>query len=192
MQDNGRARGKSNTVLIAIRLQLTPKCDIYSSVKTNSLDFTTGLRMSVSLADFSRPAADRWDSWGAWLSLGCVVHCLAGPLVLLLVPMQLASWIWAPAIHFVVAVATIGLMLAAVIPGYREHGRPAIPFLATLGSGLILLGSLWPCGVECSLREINDLTQIPALELFVASWTPLGAGLLASMHVLNRRLRRWA
>ncbi len=149
--------------------------------------------MSISLAGESRPALDRRDAFGALLSLGCIAHCLAAPLALLLVPVQLALWVWSPAAHAVIAVISVGLVLAAVRPFERTQVSPLIPFLATLGCGLILLGGIWPCSGLCELETgLSAYGRMSVVQLFASTWTPLGAGCLVGMHLLNSRSRKIA
>lgn len=153
--------------------------------------------MSISLTEESRSTSEWFDLWGTWLSAACVLHCLAAPLILLLVPVQMASWIWSPATHAVVAVFTVLLVVAAVLPSWSEHRHPAIPFLATLGCGFILLGMLWPCAGVChggpsTWQQFVTMRNFWTAETFASLWTPFGALSLVVMHLFNVRLRRQA
>ena len=146
--------------------------------------------MSMSLTDDEPLAVGEWDKWGAWLSAGCVVHCLAAPVLLTLVPVQLASLVWSPVVHLLVACLSVAVVLAAVVPAYLSHRHPLVPFLATVGCGFVLLGCLWPCAAECglSLAWQNGVAGV-SRETFIALWTPAGALSLVAAHVFNSRLR---
>lgn len=147
--------------------------------------------MSASILS-DQPDSRYADAWGAALSLGCVIHCLAAPALLLVIPAQLATWFWSPTVHAVVAAFTACFVLAAIGPGYRRHERPIIPFLATLGCGLVVLGSLVPCGLACELSTgALAWSRWFTIDGLVASWTPLGAALLVVTHLWNGRLSRF-
>ncbi len=133
----------------------------------------------------------RADVWGAMLSLGCVLHCLAAPLALVLLPLQLGAWLWSPAAHAVVAIGTTWLVGLAVVPGYREHRRPEIPFLATLGCGLVILASLRQCSSGCDpWRCLTMIGTNPSPDALITLATPVGAAIVLLTHVLNVRWRR--
>ncbi len=131
------------------------------------------------------------DLWGMLLSLGCVLHCLAAPVALIWLPLQTVAWMWSPALHAVVAVVTMVLVGCAVAPGYRRHQRPEIPFLATLGCGLVVLGSLWPCSLNCDpWLCLSGADAASTATAFASWWTPAGAILLVVMHAYNSLLSR--
>ena len=79
------------------------------------------------------------DLWGQALSLLCLVHCLATPIVLMLAP-ALAGFLggWHP-------VLLAGVMLTAAwafVPGYRYHRSKAVLGFALGGVTLLATGVL--------------------------------------------------
>lgn len=105
------------------------------------------------------------------LSIGCLVHCLALPLVIALLPAT-ASWLDVPeGFHLWAVLTAVPISLYMLLTSYRGHGDP-VPLL--LGSnGLTLMA--------CAL-----LTQAALMETAVTS---AGAFLLAGAHLVNWRLR---
>ncbi|MDX1966564.1 MAG: MerC domain-containing protein [Planctomycetaceae bacterium] len=135
----------------------------------------------------------RADLWGALLSLGCVVHCLAAPLALVLLPLQIGTWLWSSTAHAVVAFGTTWLVGIAIAPGYREHRRPEILFLATLGCGLVILASLRQCSSGCDpWRCLSTFSSSPSADALITLATPVGAAIVLLTHMLNLRWRRLA
>lgn len=83
------------------------------------------------------------DRLGISASLLCVVHCLAAPFLLLLLPA--AGAIWAhPSVHWVLALLVVPLALWVLFNGYRKHGNRLTLIAATLGALLILAGLISP------------------------------------------------
>lgn len=154
-------------------------------------------RQSLSPRNLTFEAPDgsslRADLWGALLSLGCVVHCLAAPLALVLLPLQIGTWLWSSTAHAAVAIGTTWLVGMAIAPGYREHRRPEILFLATLGCGLVILASLRQCSSGCDTwRCLSTFSSNPTPDALITLATPIGAAIVLLTHVLNLRWRRLA
>ncbi|QHL91982.1 MerC family mercury resistance protein [Sphingomonas changnyeongensis] len=102
----------------------------------------------------------------------CLVHCLALPLVALMLPM-LAAWVaWPEAFHLWAFAFAVPTSLVALALGVRGHRRAA-PLLAG-GAGLALLAA----GVAADVPE-------PAETLL----TVAGALALARAHLVNWRSR---
>ncbi|OYW13884.1 MAG: hypothetical protein B7Z55_16250 [Planctomycetales bacterium 12-60-4] len=70
------------------------------------------------------------------------------------------------------------------------HRRPEIPFLATLGCGLVILGSLRQCTIGCDPWQCLMIGSSPAPETLIALGTPIGAVVLVATHLLNAHWRR--
>lgn len=90
------------------------------------------------------PTGSSWsDVVGITASLACVVHCLAAPFLLLLLPS--AGSIWAhPAAHWLLAALVLPLALWVIFRGYRVHGRRLALVAAGLGAALIVAGLVIP------------------------------------------------
>lgn len=144
----------------------------------------------------SRPFRTRWhprlDRVGAWLAMGCAVHCVTLPLLLAFVPasmlalqswshpahgvmtalLTMSRWEWA----FAVLASTVAL--SSTVLGWRRHCCGSPMALAVMGGALLLSASLY----------------VPLKESIV--WhgvaTLAGGALLATAHLRNRRLSRQA
>lgn len=109
------------------------------------------------------------DLWGQALSLICLVHCLATPIVLMLAP-ALAGFLggWHP-----VLLAGVVLTAAwAFVPGYRYHRNKSVLILAAGGVSLLAIGVL-------------------AFHAWFAAETVMtvsGAALMLAAHWKNRQL----
>lgn len=82
------------------------------------------------------------DRLGVALSGLCLVHCLALPVLISLMP-ALSFWLpttsWMHPVLIAVALPVTGTALWA---GYRRHGQPAPPLLGAMGLLLLILGAL--------------------------------------------------
>jgi hypothetical protein len=126
--------------------------------------------------------ADRSSSWdwvGQILSALCIVHCVALPLVLGLLPAAMAEVLHGEAVHRGLLVFVVCTAGAAFWPGFRLHRRVSVLALAGVGLGLLGTGAfLFPEGRG---------------GLFAAAETGLTLGggvLLAFAHLRNRVLCR--
>ena len=111
---------------------------------------------------------DRLDRVGITLSGLCLIHCLAGLLLVTVLGVG-GQWMLAPEIHriglalaIVVGVFTIGL-------GVVRHGRMGPMILGTVGLALMTAGLFADHGVEEAVFTIG------------------GVVLLAGAHILNLR-----
>lgn len=111
---------------------------------------------------------DRLDRVGITLSGLCLIHCLAGLLLVTVLGVG-GNWLLAPEIHrvglafaIVVGVFTIGL-------GVFRHGRMGPMVLGTLGLALMTTGLFVDHGVQEMVFTVS------------------GVILLASGHILNLR-----
>jgi hypothetical protein len=119
--------------------------------------------------DSHRHPSTTGDVLGQALSLLCLVHCMATPLLLMLAP-TLAGFLggWHP-------VLLGGVVLTAAwafVPGYRYHRSKAVLALAGAGVALLAIGVL----------AFHDHF---ALE---TAMTVTGAGMMLSAHWKNRQL----
>jgi hypothetical protein len=113
----------------------------------------------------------RWDTLGMIVSLACVAHCLAVPIVLGMLPALGLTFLAKDGVHEVLAVVVLAVALLAFVPGYRAHGLRHVPALGALG--VVLLTSA---------------AFAPGLGLLAESMvTALGGVVLVTAHVLNRR-----
>ncbi len=113
----------------------------------------------------------RWDTLGMIVSVACVAHCIAVPLVLGLLPAFGLSFLAKDGLHEVLAVVVLLVAILAFVPGYRVHRLRHVPVLGALGVSLL-----------------SGAAFAPGLSVLVESGlTALGGTLLVAAHVLNRR-----
>ena len=111
------------------------------------------------------------DLLGQALSLICLVHCIATPVVLMLAP-ALAGFLggW----HPVLLVGVVGTAAWAFIPGYRFHRNNSVLLLALGGVALL--------GTGVTFFHDNFLAE--------TAMTVAGAGLMLWAHWKNRQLAK--
>jgi len=83
------------------------------------------------------------DKLGMAASLACAIHCLAAPLLLLLLPA--AGSVWAhPSVHWILAALVLPLALIVVYRGYRRHRRRSAMVAAVSGAACIAAALVMP------------------------------------------------
>lgn len=74
-----------------------------------------------------------WDRLGVGVSLLCLVHCLALPVI--------ASGVWLVIphedVHLWLFFVLVPLVLLSAIPGYRHHRRKSVLWLFGLGTAMV-------------------------------------------------------
>ncbi|MDP3783823.1 MAG: MerC domain-containing protein [Sphingopyxis sp.] len=119
------------------------------------------------------------DLLGITLSLTCLVHCLALPLLILLAP-ALGTWIAMPEwVHAAILMLALPAAIFAMKDGWRRHGRALPAMLAATGVGFLAAG----------LAAHEGWLALPDLESTDRLLTSLGAVALATAHLLNWRWR---
>lgn len=122
------------------------------------------------------------DLVGIGLSLTCLVHCLALPLLILLAP-ALSRWIALPeGVHAAILLLALPAASIAMTDGWRHHRRLVPGILAAMGLGLLVLG--------LSAHEGWIAVADPAASDQLL--TSAGALSLAAAHLFNWRWRHRA
>lgn len=121
-----------------------------------------------------RTAQEITDKFAISLSLLCAMHCLALPVMLVLLPSLTALQLDNEAFHHRMLVAVLPTSIYALVMGCKKHKRYQLLFLGFTGLTLLVLAVL--------LGE--DITG----EYGEKTLTVLGATLIASGHYLNFRL----
>lgn len=117
------------------------------------------------------------DLTGIVLSLTCLIHCLALPLILLLAP-ALSRWIALPeGVHAAILLLALPAATIAMRDGWRRHRRLAPAVLAVAGLSLLALG--------LSAHEGWIAVANPAAADRLL--TSVGALALAAAHLVNWR-----
>jgi hypothetical protein len=120
-----------------------------------------------------RPA----DLMGIGLSLACLVHCLALPLLILFAP-ALSRWVAAPEwMHAAILLLALPAAIAAMFAGWRRHARAVPAAAAAAGLGLLAAG----------LAAHDGWIAVADPEIADRLLTSIGALTLALAHLLNWR-----
>ena len=129
------------------------------------------------------------DLTGIFLSLTCLIHCLALPLAILIAP-ALSRWIALPeGVHAAILLLALPAAVIAMRDGWRRHRRLSPAILAATGLGLLALGlSAHEGWIAAADPEAADrlLTSAGALTL-AAAVTPAPVD---KMRGGGHRLRR--
>ena len=119
------------------------------------------------------------DLTGILLSLTCLIHCLALPLILLLAP-ALSRWIALPeGVHAAILLLALPAAALAMRDGWRRHRRLVPAVFAVAGLSLLALG--------LSAHEGWIAVANPAAADRLL--TSAGALALAAAHLVNWRWR---
>jgi len=114
----------------------------------------------------------RLDRWGLVLSGVCLVHCLALPLSVLLLP-TLSPWLagHAHGVHWVLLSLALVVSSSAWRQGYRHHQQALVPVIGACGLGLMMLAVS---------HLLGPRSEVPL--------TLVGAAIVAVSHLLNLRV----
>lgn len=139
------------------------------------------------------------DRTGVIASIGCAVHCMVAPLVLLLAPALGGIWVH-PGTHLAIAALVLPVAAFALRRGLRAHGRRWIAIAGVLGMALVAVGTLLPfvghtahaagetCQDCCPTLVVDEHSGDYRLHLPPASIvTFLGGALLVTAHFANLR-----
>lgn len=119
------------------------------------------------------------DLTGVGLSLACLIHCLALPLLILLAP-ALGQWIALPeATHAAILLLALPAAWIAMGGGWRRHRRAAPALLAIIGLALLTAG----------LAAHEGWLAVAGRETADRWFTSAGALTLAAAHLANWRWR---
>jgi hypothetical protein len=111
------------------------------------------------------------DRFAIVLSSLCLVHCLATPLLLLLLPAASLTFAFPDSFHLWMLLTAIPVSLFALRAGHRHHGLMLPTLLAFTGLCLLGYGAIFVATAN-----------------FELVFTALGALFLAAAHLWNARL----
>lgn len=114
-----------------------------------------------------------WDKIGICASGLCLIHCLATPILLFLIPSFEFSEHIDHHIHEIFAVVVVTSIMLAVYPNCRRHGHKDIIAIAFLGVVFILSAVFF--------RSLPEVVH--------HSMTITGSLLLITAHVKNMKVR---
>lgn len=113
------------------------------------------LRSGRPIATSEFAAMHRLDRWGVWASVACAIHCLAAPLLFLLLPTLAPVWSH-PSSHALIATGVLPLAGTVLWRGYRLHRRAWIAAAAILGGSFIVAGCVLPFLGEGGAAAVGD------------------------------------
>ncbi|MEN0057332.1 MAG: MerC domain-containing protein [Bdellovibrio sp.] len=115
----------------------------------------------------------RWDKVGIFLSTLCALHCLATPLLILILPVlgEVFEQEW---VHVLMALFVVPIGLYAFWSGYQHHRQKSVLALGLIG--LVLVG-----GASVMPHEWIDFLGHDLVTITGSVFLILG-------HVLNRRV----
>ena len=130
------------------------------------------------------------DRVGIGLSLLCLVHCIATPFLIGLIPMGAALGFWQHGFHqvFLAVVPTVALL--AFIPGWKRHGDARVWYYSAAGITFMALGvAVAEVFGHASSHEAGHHHFAFSRELFYELiLTVLGGACLIRAHLINRSL----
>lgn len=142
------------------------------------------------------------DRTGVCASVGCALHCMVAPLLLIAAPALGGIWVH-PAAHLSIAGLVVPIAAFALRSGYRKHGSRWIVALGSVGMLLVLLGAFWPfwfagdgavsdaagcCHDCCPTVVVDGVTGERSLRIPPASIITLLGGIgLVTAHLGNLR-----
>ncbi len=83
------------------------------------------------------------DNLGIAASVLCLIHCIAMPFILALLPFMGLSFLESEEAHWVLAFFIIGFALVAIFPAYLKHKRPGILSAMIVGMLLVVFGAFF-------------------------------------------------
>jgi hypothetical protein len=111
------------------------------------------------------------DIIGFSVSALCALHCFAVPLVVALTTFTGLAFLEDPFLEKIILTMSAVLGLLSLVPSYNRYHKHPKP-LTYFAAGIVLIG--------LSRLEVHEVWEI--------SMTSVGATLVASAHIINRRL----
>lgn len=137
------------------------------------------MNAAADISELATPRGERSaaDAAGVALSVACGVHCLATPILLLVLP-SLGEAFHSPIVHGVIAVGVTAIAAFALWRGYRRHRNP-LPLVLGLAGVL----TVWSALLIPHEAHAHDGFDLPTGSIV----TMLGSLLLIAGHVINIR-----
>lgn len=126
----------------------------------------------------------RLDQLAVILSASCLVHCLLGPALIVLLPVLGSTIVADSEFHVWLLMPILPISGIALMLGYARHGRREVWLLGGLGIATLAIGALM---FHVLGHEDGHAHSISLAERL---WTSAGGLLLAVAHILNYRYCR--
>jgi hypothetical protein len=114
------------------------------------------------------------DTLGITASTICIIHCMAMPFVIGMLPLLGWQFLEGKTAHHVLAAFVFTFALTAVVPGYLKHRRREVLAAMLLGLGLVLYATFAPAAI------LPDNLELPLITM--------GNIILVATHWRNRSL----
>ncbi len=106
----------------------------------------------------SQPSVHRTlDRTGVIASVGCAIHCMVAPALLLIAP-TLGGWWVHPATHLAIAALVLPIAASALWRGYGVHRQCWIVGVGALGMILITVGVVLPWLAPSDVNAVTGCT----------------------------------
>ena len=136
------------------------------------------------------------DKLSICLSVCCILHCIALPFLILLIPSVASLWINDESVHVVLVMLAVPISLFAMGISLRKHHNYKCIALAGIGLALLVLAIFMHDisfgGEHTNIEHGNDEHGHEGLggigETLETVFTVLGGLILLSAHFLNIRL----
>ena len=147
------------------------------------------------------------DRTGICASIGCAVHCMIAPVLLIFAPVLGGMWTH-PVSHLAIAALVLPIAAFALRRGFRHHNRRWVLGVGTVGMALVLFGAALPfwlatgevhaagtsdvhhaaCHECCPSLAVDEATGAWSLRVPPASIITLLGGIgLVTAHFANLR-----
>lgn len=128
------------------------------------------------MSNYTNALQSMADKASIGLSVLCALHCLALPLVVVLLPSLVALGLEDESFHLWLVIVVIPVSAYALVMGCSKHRRMGVLYIGLLGMGILCLAPF--VGHEF-LGELGEKLL-----------TLIGAVLIAATHIRNYRLCR--
>lgn len=118
----------------------------------------------------------KWDGWGIFLSIVCLIHCIVSPVILLSIPILARYYLMHPIVHYLLALIILPVGLVALVSGFRHHHHKIVMLFGL--PGLIVI-SVVPILVHSLKWNLNE-----------PFWMVLGSVSLVFAHYKNQKACR--
>lgn len=127
--------------------------------ETAAIEMEVDMNEGVKVSSVARG----WDAAGMTASFLCVMHCVASPVIALIVPVLALN---EGMTHAVLALAVLSFGLLAFVPGYRRHGRSDLIAFGAVGVlliwGSLLIPEALAGGLETTLTVAGGMIMVVA------------------------------
>ena len=114
------------------------------------------------------------DALGMAASVACMIHCLAMPVLLVVLPAWSSRFVHDDMTHYFLAAFVTAFCLMGILPGYLKHSRKSVLAMMVVGLSLVLFATF------AAALLIGERFEAPIITI--------GNLLVVAAHYLNRKL----